>query len=568
MTSSQETRFSQPLLYRWDPIFDSSRDLSYQHDKPYVDVRNDVDVAFDLIKCFGQVLDETDSCHPATDSLAGFCTDVNLRKLQQDQCSTTRPVAILNDSGGLSAWDLYQALAKAKTEEPKGRAINIEETERSKKPKTRERLLYVTNLNCWTVFALAACASTHEARVLAEFIVNHLRFDPLINVKFPLNTLPIFALEFHLRYFALRKHRLPRADSQRTVNGKGLRQHKDISFLRIMDGKPDNSPTEYIYEASISCLVSGLDSYSWTAYLFIDTYFERDGCSENIQEYHRQEHEGLMPDPLIAGKRPRYMRPSCPRERVLIILETQVRRVKEECQQLFDSVNEAIQLYIREYWAHTGQLSSCKKDDDNATSAADRQRRILREKLLKWIRGIDELLREIVTPLDKSIEEWRRFRVTGINSFTSTDTNHSTRFYRSLTAIDNHFVDLQRLSANFQNVKEGLCDTIRHVNFQISHESNESTLVQQKTATVVETIAWITFYSLPVTMISGLLSTQKGFIPITPSPWALVALTAIFQMFAWFILSSVLRRSWFIGKLKWALHQLGIRNREIESIEL
>ncbi|OTA90879.1 hypothetical protein M434DRAFT_33233 [Hypoxylon sp. CO27-5] len=560
MTSSQETRFSQPLLYRWDPIFDSSRDLSHEHDKPYVDVRNDVDVAFDLIKCFGQVLDETDSCHPATDSLAGFCTDVNLRTLQQDQCSTTRPVAILNDSGGLSAWDLYQALAKAKTEEPKGRAINIEETERSKKPKTRERLLYVTNLNCWTVFALAACASTHEARVLAEFIVNHLRFDPLINVKFPLNTLPIFALEFHLRYFALRKHRLPRADSQRTANGKGLREYKEISFLRSMDGKPDNSPTEYIYEASISGLVSGLDSDSWGAYLFNDTYFERHDCSENIQEYDRQEHEGLMPDPLIAGKRPRYMRPGCPRERFLIIFETQIRRVKEEDQQVVDR--------ICEYWAQTGKLSSCNKDDHNSTLAADRQRRILREKLLEWRRRSDELLREIVTSLDKSTAEWRKFLVTGINSFTSPDTNHSTRFYRSLTAINNHFLDLERLSASVKNVKEGLCDTIRHVNLQISHESNESTLVQQKTATVVETIAWITFYSLPVTMISGLLSTQKGFIPITPSPWALVALTAIFQMFAWFILSSVLRRSWFIGKLKWALHQLGIRNREIESIEL
>ncbi|KAI0116178.1 hypothetical protein F4776DRAFT_312978 [Hypoxylon sp. NC0597] len=557
MASSRAASFSKSLLYRWDPIFDLPRDLSHQHDTPYVDVRNDVDVAFDLTECFAQALDETDSCHPATDTLTGFCTDVNLRTLQQNLCSTTRLVAILEDRGGLTAWGLYQALAKAKAEEPKGR-----------RSETRERLLYVTNLNCWTVFTLAACAPTHEACVLAEFILNHLRFDPLVNVKFPLISLPVFALEFHFPNFAFRRHRLPRADSQRTVNGKGLRQYQDISFLRTMGSKPDNSPTEYIYEASISCLVFGLDSYSWAAYLFNDTYFESDDCSENIQEYHTQEHEGLMPDPLIAGKRPRCTRPSCPRERYLIIFETQIRRAKGEYQQLFDFVDEAIQLYICEYWAQARQLSSRRKDDENTCSTADRQRRILRDKLLEWIRRSDELLRKIITSLEKYTAERRRFRDTGINSFTSSDTNHSTRFYRSLTAIDKHFVDLERLSTKVQNVQNGLCDTIRHIDLQISHESNESTLFQQKTSRVVEIISLITFHSLPLTLISGLLSTQKGFIPITPSPWAFVTLIIILQMFAWFIVGSVLRRNWFIGKLKWARHYLWISNREIEGIEL
>ncbi|KAI0836034.1 hypothetical protein F5Y06DRAFT_288825 [Hypoxylon sp. FL0890] len=559
MTSSQGASFSQLFLYRWDPIFDSPRNLSGQYEKPYVEVRGDVDIDFDLLQCFAQALDETDSCHHATDTLSRFCIDVNLRTLQQDSRSTTQPVAILEDNGALTAWGIYQALADINTKTPDVSAIDIQQTERSKTRRARERRLYITNLNCWTVFALAASAPLHQARVLGEFIINHLHFDPLVNVKIPMDKLPVFAIEFHLPYFALRKHKLPQADSQRTVNGKGLRKYQDITFLRTMGSKADNSLTEYIYEASLSCLISGMDSYSWTAYFFNDTYFEPDDYSENIGEYEAQQCDEFRPDPLTAGKRLTQPLPSCPREYFLIVFEIRIRRVKDEWQQLYKS----------EYWTQTRQIASCNKDDPETCSTADRQRCKLREEFQEWMRQSTELLRKFINSLAQYAKEWRIFCGTGMNSFMSHEAHQLTRFSKALTAIDQHFVDLERLSAKVQNMMDCLCqDTVRDVNLQLAHESNESAHFQQKTARDVKVLTWITFLSLPFALAAGLLSTQEGFIPITPSPWTLLASIAILEILVWLILGSLLGWNWFSEKAKWARHQLGIRKSDIEGVEL
>ncbi|KAI1137691.1 hypothetical protein F5Y05DRAFT_419163 [Hypoxylon sp. FL0543] len=565
MASPQGASFSQPFLYRWDPIFDSPRNLSGHYDKPYVDVRGDVDIDFDLIRCFAQIFDEADSCHYATDTLAGFCADVNLQTLQQNLCSTTQHVAILENDGQLTAWGLYQALANNTKTQGLGGA-DIEQAKQSKRELSHKRRLYVTNLNCWTVFALVASMPVHQARVLGEFVLNHLHFDPLINAKIPMDKLPVFALEFHLPYYAWRKHRLPRADCPRTLNGKGLRQYQDITFLRTMGSKVDNSLTEYIYEANMSCLISGLDSSSWTAYFFNDTYFEPDDYPENIQEYDAQECEDVMPDPLAAGKRLTHPLPACPREYFLIILEIRIRKVKEEWQQLYNPVYEAIQSYKSRYWSQTRQIASCSKDDPKACSTADRKRRVLREEFQEWMRQSTELLRKFINSLGQDAREWRIFCGTGMNSFMSHEPSQLTRFSRTLTAIDQHFVDLERLSAKMQNLMDCLCkDAVRDVNLRIAHESNESALSQQKTASV---LTWMTIFSLPFVLAAGLLSTQKGFVPITPSPWALLASIAIMGIPLWLILGSLLGCSWFTERLKWAGRRLGIRKSDIGGVEL
>ncbi|KAI1411948.1 hypothetical protein F5Y13DRAFT_190632 [Hypoxylon sp. FL1857] len=569
MASLQGASFSQLPLYHWDPVFDSPRGTSGQHNKPYIDVVDDADIDLDPIKRFAKALEETDSCHYATDTLAKFCTGVNLQTLQQNPSVASQLVAILEDSGGLTAWGLHQALSNINTENQNSDVTDVQQTGQNKAVKSHVRRLYATNLNCWTVFALAATAPTHQARVLGEFILKHLRFDPLVYTKIPFVKLPIFALEFHLPYLAWRKHMLPRADSQRTINGKGLRHYQDITFLRTMSKKADNSLTEYLYQANISCLVSGLDSYSWTAYFFNDTYFEADDCPENIQEYDAQECPEHMLDPLTAGKRPRHLRPSCPREYFLIISETHIRRAKEEWQQSFYAVDDAIQSYKSEYWTQARKIDSCNRDDPKACSTSDRERCKLREDFQEWMRQCAELLRKIINSLGQYAKERRIFLETGINSFVSSDPLQSTRLSRVLTAIDQHFVELERLSSNVQNVMDSLCqDTHRDVNLRLSHESNESALFQQKTARDVKVLTWMTFLSLPFALAAGLLSTQEGFIPIRPSPWALLASIAILEILVWLILGSLLGWNWFWENMKWARHQLGTRERDIEGVEL
>ncbi len=82
-----------------------------------------------------------------------------------------------------------------------------------------------------------------------------------------------FALGFHLPSYALRE------GPTRQIDARGLRRHAD--FI------PDHSTpgiSEYLYEAQISVVVTGIDEWFWTAYCCTDTHF---GSEETVQYYHK-----------------------------------------------------------------------------------------------------------------------------------------------------------------------------------------------------------------------------------------------------------------------------------------
>lgn len=119
MTSSEEACISQQLLYRWDSIFDTPRIASDRYDEPFVNNVGDGETAnpsIDVIRFFMQAFDGDDSCHFATDTVVDFCEGANLSNLQRNESATTQLVALLNDSGGMTARDLLEALAQSRSE--------------------------------------------------------------------------------------------------------------------------------------------------------------------------------------------------------------------------------------------------------------------------------------------------------------------------------------------------------------------------------------------------------------------------------------------------------------------
>ncbi|KAI1770991.1 hypothetical protein F4818DRAFT_430817 [Hypoxylon cercidicola] len=577
MTSSEGVSISQHLLYRWDSTFDSPHSVSDRHYEPFVNNVGDGEAAnpsIDLIPFFMGVFDGNGGSHYATDTVVDFCAGADLSNLQHDEYATTELVALLNDSGGMSARDLFQALTRPRIvrtrrlqgDEGGGSSIThapvqIDEAH------TEIRRLYVANLNRWTVLALAASAPDHQASILGEFIFKHLQFDPLINTRILYNGLPAFAFAFHLPYFALRKHRLPQRDKRRTGHGKELRQCYDITFLRTMDSKIDNSLTEYVYEAKLSCLVSGLSRYSWSAYLFNDLYFDSDD-EESVAEFHAQRDMQPGLDPLSVDK---FLdkAPCEPREYFLYIFEIRISRIKKEWVQLFVAVDEAIRTYKSEYWARTGRGVSSKKDQ-SSRSDADRQRTQSREELQEWMRRSAEILRKFISPLEGLISEWNVFRGKGINYFQSTNSpDHLARLARTLTAIDQHITDLGRILPKFNHTMGCLSeDMSRDVNLHIAYESNELALCQQKAARDVNVLTWITFLTLPLALAAALLSTQQGFIPITPSPGTFVASLAILETLLWLILGTLRGWGWVGDKLQRIRSHLGAKRGGNEDIEL
>lgn len=138
-------------------------------------------------------------------------------------------------------------------------------------------------------------------------------------------------------------------DHRRNTDGKPLRNSKDITFLRTLAEKSDNSGDYIIYEAKISCLVSGWDRYSWVAYMFIDLYFEEcliDEDLESINDYEQHRHNGFNIDPFTAAETTTDAALTDPREYFLHILAIRLRRVKNEWEHLILYIKDAIETYV------------------------------------------------------------------------------------------------------------------------------------------------------------------------------------------------------------------------------
>lgn len=81
-------------------------------------------------------------------------------------------------------------------------------------------------------------------------------------------------MEFHLPYYALRQSKAPHLDARRL---RGWSQFNPPGTLR--------QGPEYLYEAQISVIVTGLDEWFWTTYYCVDTFF---GSEESIKFYHER----------------------------------------------------------------------------------------------------------------------------------------------------------------------------------------------------------------------------------------------------------------------------------------
>ena len=137
-----------------------------------------------------------------------------------------------------------------------------------------------------------------------------------------------FAMEFHLPYYALRQSDLP------TPDPRGLRRHGKFLTKRVTDGVP-----EYLYEAQISVLVTGIDEWFWTAYCCAETYF---GSEETMQFYHHRK-----VDAPTGGFKPKLYPIWNPREYFLLVLCRRFRQVRTEWANVVNALEGRLQHHVR-----------------------------------------------------------------------------------------------------------------------------------------------------------------------------------------------------------------------------
>jgi len=155
----------------------------------------------------------------------------------------------------------------------------------------------------------------------------------------------MFQLAFHLPYYVWRKSHNVHEDHRRDANARPLRQSRDVSFLNWKN----SGSSSFLYEAQISCLVSGTDEWRWVAYGFIDNYFDsEDDGKETVQQYHNDsiDEEGMRADPLTFGTCDSEKPIWNPRVYFLVVLKARLHQVKNEWQQVVAKVEESIWEYI------------------------------------------------------------------------------------------------------------------------------------------------------------------------------------------------------------------------------
>ena len=133
-----------------------------------------------------------------------------------------------------------------------------------------------------------------------------------------------FALEFHVPYYALRQDNALQADP------RGLR--RSGYFIPNLEGP--QSP-EYLYEAQLSLLVTGVDEWFWTAYCCAETYF---GSGESIQYY-----SDNQLDALTGGEKSMLYPVWNPRE---YFLSRRLKQATKEWSNVVETLQDRLRLHV------------------------------------------------------------------------------------------------------------------------------------------------------------------------------------------------------------------------------
>jgi hypothetical protein len=110
---------------------------------------------------------------------------------------------------------------------------------------------------------------------------------------------------------------------------------------------------DYIYEAQISVLVTGIDDWVWAAYCFVDVYFKDAGHSERVHHYSDPR---VRMDPHSCGKHPADPPTWIPREYFLRALQARIEQVKHEWNNSVSRLMQQIEPYVKVY---SSGLNSC-----------------------------------------------------------------------------------------------------------------------------------------------------------------------------------------------------------------
>jgi hypothetical protein len=158
----------------------------------------------------------------------------------------------------------------------------------------------------------------------------------------------VFLMEFHLPFYAWRRHVVLREDTRKKANGEPLRKSRALAFLVSKD--PDGlDDRDCVYESCVSCTVTGYNDFVWTACLAVDTYFsDVNETKDKVSDY--SDEDVILSDPLLAAHN-RYIhdptRPILdPRVYFLAVFSAWIKRVENEWGNVIFRLRRGIEKFV------------------------------------------------------------------------------------------------------------------------------------------------------------------------------------------------------------------------------
>ncbi|KAK3313608.1 hypothetical protein B0H66DRAFT_566617 [Apodospora peruviana] len=332
------------------------------------------------------------------EEINSFCSTASFELLLEQQEQTfSMPSTIVDDrwldvdstSSGrariLGPQNLYDVLSK-KSERPESLTQTDAEDEYSP---VRRRLIHITNPDAMSLLAIVSTASQNQAFALRDFVYKYITFQPGMDVRIQSSRSLSFELSFHLPFFAWRSGAGDSVDTRPGTDMRPLRSRKDLSFLE----KPAGRHNTFVYEAQISCVVTGIADRFWTAYGFFDTYHDGgNNVKHDVHLYEPTEGEPDM-DPLTGGRHASDTPIWTARDYFLRVLESSVSEVKDE-------------------W-HNTVLNLTKKIKPFTRNVKGTNRKTVWRDSPQIVQLLDELLQG----LSATVTTWERFQESDLSYF-------------------------------------------------------------------------------------------------------------------------------------------------------
>ncbi|KAI8716026.1 hypothetical protein NCS52_01112100 [Fusarium sp. LHS14.1] len=538
----------------WDLNFGPRWLVGWQYEnKPFREVWKDSGSDLSLIRFFMTESGAANRLMPEVELAAGFCPDNTLNELESGSSRVPQAnIALLDDRtndgmnsisrgylGPLNAHKLYLELKKERFHfEKDNSGGNNDSVTSQNQPQAHQlnadrRLLFITDLNRWSMMALISTASVLQARALRDSLYRYLAFRGFVGSVYLSSGISTFQLAFDLPSYAFRVtpgHSPPRdLRKRRSTENGALRKITDLSFLVRKPKSPAPPTTKaFLCEVQTTVLISGSDPWRWVAYCFVDTYFEGEDKRESVDAYDEVEiddesHMCIQPDPFTTAESDANQPVLNPREYFLVVLESRLRHVRDEWHTLISNMGDSIHEYINTCPITMTDPPSPPPDDPLAV----RQSR-------GWAVRTKKLLRPLIQKLTATINQ--------LDSLKSDETFATLAgpAPRLISEIGNHTKRLRGSLEDLENLRKACDDynddTATQLSFYFNHEGTRDAKTQAQMASFSQNMTFLIVGLLsPIAVAAGVLSMHQQAIPapLGPNTRSFFGLIIILMVAVW-----------------------------------